>query len=158
MPAVLAKISSADRPLVYHQTGEKNLESTLKSYQLANIDAKVVPFIDDMRQAYEWADVVLCRSGALTIAELCAAGLGAILVPYPHAVDDHQTENANYLVKNKAALLMQQATLTEDKLTALLKQLLNSPHQRMAMAEAAYQLRQIDATDKVLKICEEVCR
>ncbi len=157
VPKALAKLSASERPLVYHQTGEKHCESTQQAYQAAGLEAEVVPFITDMGKAYAWADIVLCRAGALTIAELCAAGLGAILVPYPYAVDDHQTANANYLVKHQAALLIQQTALTEDGLAALIKELSDSPEKRQAMAEAAYQLRRIDATDKVFTICGEIC-
>lgn len=158
VPRTLAKLPEQYRFDVHHQTGEKHFESALQAYKAAGVDAKVTPFITDMSKAYEWADVVLCRAGALTIAELCAVGLGAILVPYPHAVDDHQTANANYLVKNHAALLIQQSALTEDGLASILKQLADSPAQRTAMAEAAYELRQIDATHKVLEICGEICQ
>lgn len=158
VPAALAKLPENERPLVYHQTGEKHLENTLKAYQAAGVKGKVVPFITDMDKAYGWADLVLCRAGALTVSELCAVGLGAILVPYPHAVDDHQTANANYLVNNQAALLIQQTELTEDGLAALLQQLSALPDKRIAMAEAAYQLRQVNATATVFKFCEEVSR
>jgi UDP-N-acetylglucosamine--N-acetylmuramyl-(pentapeptide) pyrophosphoryl-undecaprenol N-acetylglucosamine transferase len=158
VPQALAELSIEERPLVYHQTGAKHLDDTLKAYAKSRVEAEVVPFITDMDKAYAWADIVLCRAGALTIAELCAAGLGAILVPYPHAVDDHQTANANYLVKNHAALLIQQTALTVNGLATLLRELAASPTQREAMAHAAYQLRQIDATNKVFKICGEICR
>lgn len=157
VPKALAKMPAAERPLVYHQTGEKHLQDTISAYQQAGVTADVKPFIVDMDKAYQWADIVLCRAGALTIAELCAAGLGAILVPFPHAVDDHQTANADYMVKNGAAYLIQQAALTEDGLADLLKQLTASPEKCLEMANAAYQLRKIDATEKVLKICEEIC-
>jgi UDP-N-acetylglucosamine--N-acetylmuramyl-(pentapeptide) pyrophosphoryl-undecaprenol N-acetylglucosamine transferase len=158
VPRALAKLSAQYRLDVYHQTGEHHFESAKQSYKAAGIEARVTPFISDMGQAYEWADIVLCRAGALTIAELCAVGQTAILVPYPHAVDDHQTANGNFLVKNKAALLVQQAELTEDGLATMLKQLSDSPAERAAMAQAAYQLRQIDATNKVLEICGEICQ
>ncbi|MDR3492036.1 MAG: undecaprenyldiphospho-muramoylpentapeptide beta-N-acetylglucosaminyltransferase [Gammaproteobacteria bacterium] len=154
IPRTLSKMPAEERPVVYHQTGEKNLQATLEAYQSANVKAEVVPFIEDMANAYSWADIVLCRAGALTIAELCAAGRGAILVPYPHAVDDHQTKNANYLVANKAAILIQQKDLTEDVLISIFKQqaLVNNC---LAMANAAYSLRKVDATRNVLKFCEE---
>lgn len=157
LPQALAKMPPAERPMVLHQTGEKHAESTQKAYTLADVSAEVVPFIDKMEQAYAWADVVVCRSGALTIAELCAVGLGAILVPFPHAIDDHQTANANYLVKQGAAWLVQQNTLTADGLAALLNKLSSSAEQRLLMAKAAYQLRQTDVAEKVLQICEEIC-
>ena len=85
-------------------------------YRNANVTARVEPFIDDMAAAYEWADLVVCRAGALTIAELAAAGVGAILVPYPHAVDDHQAQNAAYLTNAGAALVIQQREFTREKL------------------------------------------
>jgi UDP-N-acetylglucosamine--N-acetylmuramyl-(pentapeptide) pyrophosphoryl-undecaprenol N-acetylglucosamine transferase len=158
LPRALARIPESLRPHVQHQTGERHLDVTNKAYAESGITADVTPFIADMRKAYEWADMVLCRAGALTIAELCAAGLASILVPYPFAVDDHQTANADYLVKNNAALSVQQSALTEEGLAAMLKDLFTAPQQRNAMANAAYQLRRVDATKKVFEICEEVCR
>jgi UDP-N-acetylglucosamine--N-acetylmuramyl-(pentapeptide) pyrophosphoryl-undecaprenol N-acetylglucosamine transferase len=157
LPRALARLPLADRPLVYHQTGERHAETTMHAYKEAGVVAEVVPFISDMSQAYAWADIVLCRAGASTIAELCAAGLASILVPYPYAVDDHQTANANYLVKHNAAVLIQQAVLTEESLAALLNELSAAPAQRTAMANAAYQLRKLDATKKVFEICGEIC-
>jgi UDP-N-acetylglucosamine--N-acetylmuramyl-(pentapeptide) pyrophosphoryl-undecaprenol N-acetylglucosamine transferase len=157
VPKALARLPEEQRPTVLHQAGDKHLEMTQKAYDAAAVRADVTPFIADMGKAYEWADIVVCRAGALTIAELCAAGLGAILIPYPHAVDDHQTANANYLVKHGAALLIQQAALTEDGLAEIIKELSQSPAKRMAMAHAAYELRKVDATTKVLEICGEIC-
>lgn len=157
LPKALARIPAIDRPEVLHQTGEKHAETTTHAYATAEVQARVVPFIDKMATAYGWADVVLCRSGALTVAELCAVGLGAILVPFPFAIDDHQTANANYLVKQGAAQLIQQSALTETRLVDLLKQLSASADQRLTMARAAYQLRKVDAADRVLQICEEIC-
>lgn len=157
VPKALSLLPIEARPTVYHQTGEKHWEETQKAYAEKGLSANIVPFITDMDKAYAWADVVLCRAGALTIAELCAAGLGSILVPYPHAADDHQTANANYLVKNHAALMMQQNGLTEEGLASILTELSQSQTRCEAMAHAAYQLRQVDATDKVLKICGEIC-
>lgn len=158
LPRALSKLSERESFSVYHQTGERHLESTVEAYAKAGVEARVTAFIADMHQAYAWADIVVCRAGALTIAELCAAGLASILVPYPYAVDDHQTANANYLVKNNAAVLIQEAVLTEDGLAALLRQLSDSPVKRAAMAQAAYQLRHVDATKKVFEICGEICR
>ena len=157
LPKALARLPADQRPLVRHQAGDKHADTTRLAYETAGVSAEVTPFIAEMGQAYGWADIVLCRAGALTIAELCAAGLGAILIPYPYAVDDHQTANANYLVKNDAALLIQQAVLTEDGLAEIIQQLSQSPARRMAMAHAAYQLRKVDATTKVLEICGEFC-
>lgn len=157
LPNVLAKIPAAMRPFVMHQTGEAHYAETVKRYQALNVAAEVVPFIHDMQKAYTSADMVLCRAGALTIAELCAAGLGAILVPYPYATDDHQTANAKVMARQDAALLIQQAVLTQDVLLELLKSLSSASDKRYAMAKAAYALRKIDATEKVFAICEEIC-
>jgi UDP-N-acetylglucosamine--N-acetylmuramyl-(pentapeptide) pyrophosphoryl-undecaprenol N-acetylglucosamine transferase len=158
LPRALAQIPDYARPKVYHQTGEKHLETTVQAYQAAGVEARVTAFIADMGQAYEWADIVLCRAGASTIAELCAAGLASILVPYPYAVDDHQTANANYLVKHQAAVLIQQAVLTEEMLARILNEMSSAPARREAMGMAAYQLRKLDATKKVYEICGEICR
>lgn len=157
LPRVLSQLPENMRPLVKHQTGEKNFSDTIQAYQALSVSAEVVPFIHDMAAAYKWADVVLCRAGALTIAELCAAGLGAILIPFPYAVDDHQTANAEVMVKHQAALLVQQSALTEELLLDMLKSLSVANDKRHAMAKAAYQLRTVDATEKVLTICEEIC-
>ncbi len=157
VPQALHLLNENERPVVRHQTGEKNFDITVKNYQAAQVTAEITPFIADMELAYQWADIVLCRAGALTVAELCAAGVGAILIPYPYAVDDHQTANANYLVKNNAALLVQQSALTAEGLAAILRDFTASPQKRIAMATAAYQLRKVDATNRVLEICGEVC-
>ncbi len=157
VPRVLAKIPSLQRPQVYHQTGERHFEETRQAYQAAGVKAEIKAFISDMDKAYAWADVVLCRAGALTISELCAAGLGAILIPYPHSVDDHQTANANYMVKHQAALLIQQASLTDEVLIETLKEFDAMPKRRLDMAQAAYALRQTDATHHVWRICKEIC-
>lgn len=157
LPKVLARLPESTRPEILHQSGVAQFANTAKSYEALGLKANVVPFIDKMDKAYEWADMVLCRAGALTISELCAAGLGAILVPYPYAVDDHQTANANYMVQKKAAILVQQAVLSEDLLVTMLEDLCVSTDKRLAMAKAAFQLRKVDATERVLNICEEIC-
>ena len=156
LPEALAILPESMRPEVYHQTGEKHYTEAMAAYTRAGISARIVPFIKEMHEAYSWADIVLCRSGALTIAELCVAGLGAILVPFPHAIDDHQTANANFMAKQSAAILIQQSALTSDKLADILQEFIQSPERCQAMAEAAYQLRMADATEKVLSICKEV--
>lgn len=158
VPKALGQMPETLRPVVLHQTGSKNFSETLQAYTAAGIKADVQAFIQDMSQAYSWADIVLCRAGALTVAELCAAGLGAILVPYPYAVDDHQTANANFMVKNKAGILVQQAALTEQKLIEIIIDLQLMREKCIAMAKAAYDLRQVNATDHVYQICKEVCQ
>lgn len=156
VPKALAKLPENLRPIVTHQTGEKLMDDTVKAYSQAGVTAEIKPFIVEMDKAYAWADIVLCRAGALTIAELCAAGLGAILVPFPHAIDDHQTANADFMVKNDAAWLIQQKDLTVDGLAGLIQQLNSDRKKCFLMAQSAYKSRKIDATEHVLKICQEI--
>lgn len=156
VPQALAQLSKEQRPQVWHQTGKKNIDETLKLYKTLNIEAKVEPFIERMGDAYAWADLVLCRAGALTIAELAIAGAPSILVPYPYAVDDHQTSNAKYLVDNGAAVLVQQRDLTVSRLLELLAQL-DLPKLKQ-MASAAKKLALPEATQKVADLCLEVAR
>lgn len=158
VPAALQQLPADLRPTVIHQTGDKHFEAVKSYYLSRGLQADVQPFIKNMATAYAWADVVLCRAGALTVAELCAAGLGAVLVPYPYAVDDHQTANAQFMVKSGAAICIPQTELTEDCLAAIVKQFVETPHECLTMAQAAYTLRQIDATEKIFAICQEVCR
>jgi UDP-N-acetylglucosamine--N-acetylmuramyl-(pentapeptide) pyrophosphoryl-undecaprenol N-acetylglucosamine transferase len=155
VPKTLASMPEESRPEIYHQSGEKHFDKTTNAYAHAGVKATVVPFISEIDKAYAWADFVICRAGALTIAELCAAGVGAILIPFPYAVDDHQTANAEYMTKHQAAVLVQQSVLSEDLLKKMLHELCFSVDKRKHMAEAAYQLRQIDAVEKV---CKEVCQ
>jgi UDP-N-acetylglucosamine--N-acetylmuramyl-(pentapeptide) pyrophosphoryl-undecaprenol N-acetylglucosamine transferase len=153
VPAALAQLSS--RPEVWHQTGSRNLDETLEHYRAAAVTARVEPFIDDMAAAYGWADLVVCRAGALTVAELAAAGVGAVLVPYPHAVDDHQTRNAAYLSDAGAAVVIQQAELTRERLRELWTSLADRSR-LLAMAQAARGLAQPQAAATVAALCWEV--
>ncbi|SRR5579883_39989 len=157
VPKALAKLSPQERPDVLHQTGEKHFAETEQFYAKENVKGEIKPFITAMDKAYQWADLVLCRAGALTVAELCAAGLGAILVPFPHAVDDHQTANAGFMVKNQAALLIQQGDLTADRLAEVLRDFNSKREKCFFMAQSAYNSRKMDATEHVLKVCEEIC-
>ncbi|HSW94437.1 MAG TPA: undecaprenyldiphospho-muramoylpentapeptide beta-N-acetylglucosaminyltransferase [Gammaproteobacteria bacterium] len=157
VPEALALLPEAMRPAVYHQTGEKHYADTVSTYARLGVSAKIVPFIQNMAEAYAVADLALCRSGALTVAELCAVGLGAILVPFPHAIDDHQTANAHFMADRGAAMLIQQSALTADKLADILQEFIQSPARCQWMAEAASQLRVTDAAEKVLSICKEMC-
>lgn len=156
LPQALAKIPAAIRLEVYHQAGEKHLVATELAYQQNSVQGKIVAFIKDMAQAYAWADLVICRAGALTVAELCAAGVGAILIPFPYAIDDHQTANANFMVQHQAAMLIQQSVLTAQGLADILQEFAHAPERCRMMAQAAYQLRTVDATEKVLAICEAI--
>lgn len=156
LPKALAAIDVGERPEVIHQTGEAHYESTRRQYQDLGISVNIKPFIREMDQAYAWADIVLCRAGALTIAELCAAGLGAILVPFPYAINDHQTANGIYIQRHQAAILIPQSELTIERFIQELRQL---THEKcMNMAQAAYQLRKTDTAEKLLSICQEICQ
>lgn len=155
VPEALAKMPGDERPMVRHQCGERHLDVTNEAYKTAEVEASVEPFISDMAAAYSWADIVICRAGALTIAELCAAGLGAILVPFPHAVDDHQTRNAEQMVQVKAAMLIPQNKLTADILAETLTDLLADRGRIQEMARAARSLARPDATERVVNYCLE---
>lgn len=140
---------------VRHQCGEKLRAGAERDYASTGIAASVEPFIADMAAAYAWADLVVCRAGALTLAEVCAAGVGSVLVPFPQAVDDHQTKNAEYLVERGAALLLPQDDQLVDSLRAVLGALADDPVRRLAMAEAARGLARPDAAERVADIVLE---
>lgn len=123
IPQAMALLPPEQRPNITHQAGRGKLQALQEAYQSYQIDAQCFEFIDDMPAAYHDADLVICRAGALTIAELTAAGLGALLVPYPHAVDDHQTANARFMVSAEAGLLLPQTQLTAAKLAEILSSL-----------------------------------
>lgn len=141
---------------VRHQCGEKMREDAERAYADAGVAASVEPFIADMAAAYAWADIVVCRAGALTLAEVCAAGVASVLVPLPTAVDDHQTKNALYLVERGAAVLLKQDDTLADRLTTTLRTLAGDAAKRLAMAEAARTLAKPDAADRVADIVLEV--
>ncbi|MEK7736475.1 MAG: undecaprenyldiphospho-muramoylpentapeptide beta-N-acetylglucosaminyltransferase [Pseudomonadota bacterium] len=155
VPKALALMSEEERPQVVHQSGAKRLDELRKNYAQAGVQANCVAFIEDMAGAYEWADLVICRAGALTVAELAAAGVASILVPFPHAVDDHQTANARFLANAGAAILLPQNELSAEKL-ALLRTL--NREQLVQMAEKARALAKPDATAVVAGICMELAR
>ena len=134
---------------VVHQAGEKLLEDARAAYAEAGVAARVEPFIADMAAAYAHADLVVCRAGALTLAELCAVGVGSVLVPFPQAVDDHQTRNAEYLVERGAAVLLKQDEALATQLRGVLDGLARDPARRLAMATAARALALPDAADRV---------
>ena len=158
LPAALALLPRASRPQVQHQAGREKLPQAEAGYRSAGVTAEVVPFVEDMAAAYCWADLVICRAGALTIAELAAAGVASVLVPYPHAVDDHQTRNAAYLADSGAALMLPQHQLDAPKLAAVLAPLLTDRERCREMARAARRLALPDATRQVADVCEEVAR
>ena len=154
LPLALAQLDKKDRPIVVHQAGEKHIVNLTKRYQQLAVDAEPKAFIDDMAAMYAWADLLICRAGALTVAELSAAGVASLLVPFPHAVDDHQTGNAHYLSDAGAALLMPQAEFTVEKVAALLQGM--TREQCLDMAIKARGLGMPEATTKVATICMEL--
>jgi UDP-N-acetylglucosamine--N-acetylmuramyl-(pentapeptide) pyrophosphoryl-undecaprenol N-acetylglucosamine transferase len=156
IPKALGLLGDDIRPVVWHQTGKNKSEGVNQLYSEFKIEVKISEFIENMSEAYKWADFVICRAGALTISELCAAGLGSILIPYPHAVDDHQTKNAEYLVKSGAAWLLAQSELTPKVLSEVLQPLLVKKERINILSEAAHKLAQIEATERVANECRRV--
>lgn len=156
VPGALAKIDPELRPSVRHQTGAKNIDSAKARYAEQAVEADVVAFIDDMAESYRWADLVIARSGALTVAELTCAGLPAIFVPYPHAVDDHQTLNARSLVEGEAALMVADHDLDASRLAELLYSLLADADQLQHMSRRARSFSRPGATSRVVDRCLEM--
>jgi len=157
LPRALALLEPGQRPEVWHQTGKAHLEATTAAYAEAGVQASVVPFIERMDRAYGWADLVVCRAGALTVSEIEIAGLGAIFVPFPYAVDDHQSANARHLEQAGAARVVQQAELSPQRLAALLQEM-GTREQLLQMAERARQQARPAASTTVAEICLEVMR
>lgn len=155
VPKALALLPEAERPEVVHQSGERHLETLRRAYEQTGVKAHAVPFIENMAGAYGWADLVICRAGALTVAELAAAGVASVLVPYPHAVDDHQTGNARFLASAGAAILLPQNELSPERL-AELRHL--SREQLLQMAEKARALAKPDAAAVVASACQEIAK
>jgi UDP-N-acetylglucosamine--N-acetylmuramyl-(pentapeptide) pyrophosphoryl-undecaprenol N-acetylglucosamine transferase len=156
VPRALALLPEARRPCVTHQSGAAHIEALSAAYAGAGLSAELLPFIDDMASRYAIADVVLCRAGATTIAELAAAGVASVLVPFPHAVDDHQTSNARYLSERNAAVLIPQGEFTAAKLAALLADF--TREKLVAMARAARAAARPGATRALAEVCMELAR
>jgi len=153
VPAALALLAEDRRPLVRHQTGAATLAEAGANYENAGIAADTTAFIEDMAEAYGWADLVVCRAGALTVAELCAAGLPAIFVPYPSAVDDHQTINAKPMADAGAAVIAQEKTLSAESLADILRSWLSSRDDLCARANRARELARPDALEQITGVC-----
>jgi len=154
VPRALAMMPVDCRPTVIHQAGEKQIDALRAAYAAAGVEGDLRPFIDDMASAYAEADLVLCRAGALTISELTAAGVASLLVPFPYAVDDHQTTNAHFLSTREAALFMPQSTLAPEKLADLFASIKRG--QLLSMAENARALARPLAAVDVADACEEL--
>jgi UDP-N-acetylglucosamine--N-acetylmuramyl-(pentapeptide) pyrophosphoryl-undecaprenol N-acetylglucosamine transferase len=154
MPQALALLK--EKPVVVHQAGEKHIEALRKSYADAGVQGELVAFIDDMARRYAEADLVVCRAGAVTIAELSAGGLASILVPFPYAVDDHQTANARFLAERGAAVLIQQRDVSPEKLAQLMVSLDRA--KLLDMAKKARALGKPEAAKLVAQRCMEIAR
>jgi UDP-N-acetylglucosamine--N-acetylmuramyl-(pentapeptide) pyrophosphoryl-undecaprenol N-acetylglucosamine transferase len=150
------KLPVENRPAVWHQVGKVQLVEMQERYQAANISVKLEPFIADMAAAYAWADLVICRSGALTVSELAVAGVPAVLIPFPQAVDDHQTANAQFLVERDAAMIIQQRDLNPAQLVAIIEKFGNNSSLLLTMACNARRVAKPDATAQVADYCVQV--
>jgi len=153
LPKAFGQMPADERPTIMHQAGEKNLLTLKQSYAAAGVEATCVAFVTDMAAAYARADLVICRAGALTIAELAAVGVPSVLVPLPHAVDDHQTSNARFLSSAGAAILLPQSELSVERLVELRHM---SREQLAQMADKARALARPDAADRVAAVCKEL--
>ena len=153
LPTAIAALLRECEIEVRHQCGERHRAEAEQAYGSAGVTVRLEPFIHDMGEAYAWADLVVCRAGALTLAELCAAGVGAVLVPYPHAVDDHQTRNAEFLVAAGGARLVPENEDLAVTLTAQLRDLLPTRSALLRMALAARSLARVDAAERVAELC-----
>ena len=161
LPKVFARLAERDQSIhgnidIWHQAGGNKDESTRALYKEKHIPVKVDAFVNDMPKAYEWADLVICRSGALTVSEIAAVGLASILIPFPYAIDDHQTANANYLVSADAAILIQERDFNEDDFASKLQHLINNREQLLVMANNARALAKPQACETIADRCGEL--
>ena len=154
LPAALALLPETERPEVLHQAGERNFEQSVAAYAEHGVQAEVRAFIDDMAAAYAWADLVVCRSGALTVAEVAAAGIAALFIPFAAAVDDHQTRNAQFLVGADAGRILPERELTPARLATELRDLFSAGRPRLgAMAGNARRVAIVDADVRLADAC-----
>jgi len=154
VPQAMALIPETQRPQVIHQSGAKQIDALRANYEAAGVQAELTPFIDDTATAFAQADLVICRAGASTVTELAAVGVAALFVPFPFAVDDHQTTNADFLVQHGGGWLVQQSELTAESLAARLQNLDRS--QLLACAQKAHEQKKTNATREVVMACEEL--
>ncbi|MEC5212742.1 UDP-N-acetylglucosamine--N-acetylmuramyl-(pentapeptide) pyrophosphoryl-undecaprenol N-acetylglucosamine transferase [Polaromonas sp. CG_9.5] len=156
VPKALALIPAAVRPQVTHQSGARQIDALRANYQAAGVQAELTPFIEDTAQAFADADFIICRAGASTVTEIAAVGAAALFVPFPSAVDDHQTTNANFLVAQGGGWLLQQRDLTPEKLSIMLQKT-----ERLTLVQHALQaknMQKTDATAHLVAACEELAR
>lgn len=156
VPQALALLPQASRPEVLHQSGAKQIETLRANYAAAGVQAQLTPFIDDTAQAFADADLVICRAGASTVTEIAAVGAAALFVPFPSAVDDHQTANARFLVDQGAGWLVPQGQLTPVFLAGMLQSLDRTS--LLDKAQAAKKMQKLEATQNIVAACEELCQ
>ena len=156
VPQALALIPEGERPLVIHQAGEKQIDELRTNYATAGVQATLTPFIDNTAEAFADADLVICRAGASTVTELAAVGAASVLVPFPHAVDDHQTTNARFLADAGAGVLLPQIELTPEKLAQMLQKTERSALLQQGLA--AKKLQKLSATDSMVAACDALAK
>ncbi|MEJ5030640.1 undecaprenyldiphospho-muramoylpentapeptide beta-N-acetylglucosaminyltransferase [Comamonas sp. MYb69] len=156
VPKALARMAPETRPVVTHQSGAKQIDALQANYAAAGVQASLTPFIDDAAKAYADADVIVCRAGASTVTELAAVGAAAVFVPFPAAVDDHQTANARFLVDAGAGWLVQQSVLTPENLAQMLENMQRTG--LVDMAQKAKKMQKLEAAQAVADACVEVAR
>ena len=159
VPKVLEQVSQSARVSVWHQAGKGKQQAVQACYQASTSQLpsfRVNEFIDNMCEAYQWADIVICRAGALTVSEVAAAGITPIFIPLPHAVDDHQTKNASWLANKQAGFIIPQGKMAGGELSRLLMALISEPAQLSMIAENAKNLSLPNATEQVVEACEQV--
>ena len=156
VPQALALLPEQQQPRVTHQSGEKQIDALRANYVAAGVQAELTPFIEDTAQAFADADLIVCRSGASTVTEIAAVGAAALFVPFPAAVDDHQTTNARFLVEADAAWLVPQPELTPQRLAQTLQTVQRD--QLQAMAEKALQMKKTEAVAAVVSACEQLAK
>ncbi len=152
VPQALALLPAGERPYVLHQSGSRQIDALRANYQAAGVTAELTPFIDDTAGAFAEADLVICRAGASTVTEIAAVGAAALFVPFPHAVDDHQTTNAKFLVDAGGGWLVPQSELSAETLARMLAGV--TREELLQRALAAYRLKKTDATDRMVAACE----
>jgi UDP-N-acetylglucosamine--N-acetylmuramyl-(pentapeptide) pyrophosphoryl-undecaprenol N-acetylglucosamine transferase len=155
LPLAFAQLPAASRPEIWHQAGRSGVEEARKAYADAGVEARVEPFIDDVASAYRWADLVVARAGGITLAELAIVGVGAILVPFAAAIDDHQTHNARHFVGAGAGIMTPEHELAPAALAATLSAVLGDADKLVAMAEAARGQARVDAAERLAAACLE---
>ncbi|WP_423063049.1 undecaprenyldiphospho-muramoylpentapeptide beta-N-acetylglucosaminyltransferase [Candidiatus Paracoxiella cheracis] len=152
----LAKYPNKNDIIVWHQTGQADYDQVLNAYNTIPVEVKVSPFIEEIAHAYCWADIVICRAGALTVSEIATVGVGAIFIPYPYAVDNHQFHNSRYLEQAGAAIIIMEASLSEQKLIDLFQQFSHDRNRLLTMAECARHLSQPKAVEHVVAECHKL--